>query len=92
MNIPFYQIDAFTRAPFTGNPAAICLLEEWPHDTLLQAIALAGGTIEFAKTDRIVVLRDGARERFQVRVNAIAKGRHLDDNILLQPGDTIIVP
>jgi polysaccharide export outer membrane protein len=59
---------------------------------VLHAIALAGGTVEFAKTDRIVVLRDGASQRFKVNMKAIAKGRHLDDNILLQPGDTIIVP
>ncbi len=26
--IPFYQVDAFTNKPFSGNPAAICLLEE----------------------------------------------------------------
>jgi polysaccharide export outer membrane protein len=59
---------------------------------VLQAIALAGGTIDFAKTDRIVVLRDGGGQRFKVSMKAIAKGRHLEDNILLLPGDTIIVP
>jgi len=31
MSIPLYQVDAFTRAPFTGNPAAVCLLPE-PRD------------------------------------------------------------
>lgn len=35
----FYQVDAFTNEPFKGNPAAICLLEEWPSEFILQAIA-----------------------------------------------------
>ena len=28
MDIPFYQVDAFTRRVFSGNPAAICPLKE----------------------------------------------------------------
>jgi len=37
--IPFYQVDAFTNKPFSGNPAAVCLLEEElsPKDMLLIA-------------------------------------------------------
>ena len=39
MRIPLYQVDAFADRAFAGNPAAVCLLEEWPADSLLQAIA-----------------------------------------------------
>lgn len=39
MKIKQYQVDAFAERPFTGNPAAVCLLEQWPDDALLQAIA-----------------------------------------------------
>jgi len=39
MNIPFYQVDAFSHQPFKGNPAAICLLDTPISDTLMQAIA-----------------------------------------------------
>lgn len=39
MNVPFYQVDAFTSRAFGGNPAAVILLEEWPEDVVLQAIA-----------------------------------------------------
>ncbi len=39
MKIPFYQVDAFTAEIFSGNPAAVCLLEDWLEDTKLQAIA-----------------------------------------------------
>lgn len=34
-----YQIDAFTQGPFTGNPAAVCPLEKWLPDELMQKIA-----------------------------------------------------
>lgn len=37
--IPLVQVDAFAPGPFTGNPAAVCLLERWLDDALLQAIA-----------------------------------------------------
>lgn len=39
MKIRQYQIDAFASRPFTGNPAAVCPLEAWLDDALLQAIA-----------------------------------------------------
>ncbi len=39
MKIPMYQVDAFTRERFHGNPAAVCLLEEWLPDDIMQAIA-----------------------------------------------------
>lgn len=39
MNIPYFHIDAFTGEVFSGNPAGVCLLEEWPVDELLQKIA-----------------------------------------------------
>lgn len=39
MKIPIYQVDAFTSEVFSGNPAAVCLLERWLDDTQLQAIA-----------------------------------------------------
>ncbi len=34
-----FQIDAFATRPFQGNPAAVCPLEDWLPDALLQAIA-----------------------------------------------------
>ncbi|MCX7667325.1 MAG: PhzF family phenazine biosynthesis protein [Atribacterota bacterium] len=36
--ISIYQVDAFTERLFAGNPAAVCMLEEWLPDELLQAI------------------------------------------------------
>ena len=37
--LPLYQVDAFTSAPFRGNPAAVCLLDASLPDGTLQAIA-----------------------------------------------------
>jgi PhzF family phenazine biosynthesis protein len=48
MNIPLYQIDAFTGSVFRGNPAAVCPLEEWLDDSLMQAIAQENNLSETA--------------------------------------------
>jgi PhzF family phenazine biosynthesis protein len=48
MNIPIYQVDAFTRQTFKGNPAAVCLMASWPQDNLLQSIALENNLSETA--------------------------------------------
>ncbi len=40
MKIPVFQIDAFTDVPFSGNPAAVCPLDEWLPDDVMQSIAL----------------------------------------------------
>lgn len=39
MRIKQYQVDAFARRVFEGNPAAICPLDAWLKDEILQAIA-----------------------------------------------------
>ncbi len=48
MKIPLYQVDAFTSEVFKGNPAAVCLLDEWLDDTRLQAIAAENNLSETA--------------------------------------------
>jgi PhzF family phenazine biosynthesis protein len=39
MKIDLYQVDAFAKQVFAGNPAAVCPLAVWPDDRILQAIA-----------------------------------------------------
>lgn len=39
MTIPIYIVNAFSFGPFTGNPAAICVLEQWPAVAVMQSIA-----------------------------------------------------
>ena len=48
MKIPMYQIDAFTSRVFSGNPAAVCPLESWLDDSVLQAIAQENNLSETA--------------------------------------------
>ncbi len=48
MKIPFYQVDAFSRKIFGGNPAAVCLLESWLSDDVLQAISAENNLPETA--------------------------------------------
>jgi PhzF family phenazine biosynthesis protein len=48
MKIPLYQIDAFTSEVFSGNPAAVCPLENWLDDSLMQAIAMENNLSETA--------------------------------------------
>ncbi len=48
MKIPLYQIDAFAGRLFGGNPAAICVLEDWLDDETLQAIARENNLSETA--------------------------------------------
>lgn len=37
--IPLFHVDASTDRPFSGNPAAVCLLPAWKEDRWLQAVA-----------------------------------------------------
>lgn len=62
--------------------------------TVAQALALAGGFREFAKRDRIVLLRENRGERKAIPFNFrdLEVGINLDQNIVLESGDTIIVP
>jgi len=48
MNLTIYQIDAFTNEVFKGNPAAVCPLEEWIDESLMQRIALENNLAETA--------------------------------------------
>ncbi len=46
--LPIYQVDAFTNRAFGGNPAAVCTMDEFPGDDLLQLIALENNLSETA--------------------------------------------
>jgi PhzF family phenazine biosynthesis protein len=48
MQIPLIQVDAFTDEVFSGNPAAVCPLLEWPRDNVMQAIAAENNLSETA--------------------------------------------
>jgi PhzF family phenazine biosynthesis protein len=48
MELPIYQVDAFTDRLFAGNPAAVCPLDAWLPDAAMQAIAAENNLSETA--------------------------------------------
>jgi len=48
MRIPYFQVSAFTSDTFGGNPAGVCLLEDWLPDLVLQRIAAENNLSETA--------------------------------------------
>ncbi len=79
----------------TGEVAHPGTFDLEPRGKLMQALALAGGLTPYAK-GRVVVLRDGRdgrqERRFEIELKSIITGRKPEANLLLQPGDTLIVP
>lgn len=49
--VPYWHVDAFADRPFAGNQAAVMILDEWPDDSMLQAI---GAENMFAETAFLV--------------------------------------
>lgn len=47
-NLKIFQIDTFTDKLFSGNPAAVCILEQWLPDDLMQSIAHENNLAETA--------------------------------------------
>ena len=62
--------------------------------TVLQLIAMSGGLMEYAKKDGIVVLRteNGKQTSYRFNYKEVAQQKNLNQNILLQIGDTVLVP
>jgi polysaccharide export outer membrane protein len=98
--IPDAVVTVSVKAP-NGNRVFVIGKVNRPGDfpllrptDVMQALSLAGGATPFASTDKIRVLhRDGLRQTsMRFRYSDVARGRNLDQNILLQSGDTVIVP
>lgn len=64
MQIPIYQVDAFTNRPFSGNPAAVCPLAEWLSDVTMQAIAAENN---LAETAFFVRNKSGSKGNYDLR-------------------------
>ncbi len=64
-----------------------------PNMTVLQALSSSGMT-QFANTKKIYVLRmeNGKQQKLPVNYRKLVKGEQMDQNYILQPGDTIVVP
>jgi polysaccharide export outer membrane protein len=63
--------------------------------TVLQLISRAGGVSIYAKQKDILVIRtdeNGQQISIPFNYDEVKRGRRLDQNILLKPGDTVVVP
>ncbi len=60
--LPLFQVDAFSSKPFCGNPAAVCLLDEFPEDGLLRDIAA-----EMNLSETAFVAHRPSKTRFEIR-------------------------
>jgi polysaccharide biosynthesis/export protein len=63
--------------------------------TVLDAIALAGGFRDFAKQKSIYILRqksDGTQQKLPFNYKEVVKGKNVEQNITLEPRDTVVVP
>ena len=65
-----------------------------PRVDVMQALAMAGGTTPFAALNDIKILRrTGDRQMvLNFQYNNVARGRNLEQNIVLQSGDIVVVP
>jgi polysaccharide biosynthesis/export protein len=73
------------------KPGALSLL---PNMTALQALSSCGGFTQFAKVKGIYILRveNGKQVQLPFNYKDVVKGKKPEDNVLLQPGDVIVVP
>ncbi len=62
--------------------------------TVIQMLATAGGLLEFADAENIIILRNEKGKQHSIRFNFkdVRRNKNLQQNIELKPGDTIIVP
>jgi len=61
--------------------------------TVLQLVAVAGGLLEYADAKNIMVMRNesGRQQSFKFNYNDVTHQKHLEQNISLKPGDTVVV-
>jgi polysaccharide biosynthesis/export protein len=82
------------RVYVTGEVMRTGALPLLPNMTVLQALASAGGFTQFAKLKDIYILRmeNGQQVKYAFDYKEALKGKHPERNILLRPGDLIVVP
>ena len=82
------------RVYITGEVAHAGAIPLLPNMTVLQALSSSGGFTQFAKTKAIYILRteDGKQVKHPFNYKDVRAGKNTDQNILLLPGDEIVVP
>ena len=76
-----------------GNVASPGMIPLTSEMNMLKLIAVAGGLLEYADKGNIVIIRteNGQEKRLKFNYNDVLKGKNVKQNILLQPGDTVVV-
>jgi polysaccharide export outer membrane protein len=82
------------RIYVTGEVARAGAFPLLPNMTVLQALSSSGGFTQFARLKNIYVLRveDGKQVKHPFNYKEAVNGKNPEQNILLQPGDVIVVP
>lgn len=76
---------------FVAKPSTYPLVSPM---NVLQLIALAGGLLDYANSKQIVVVRNenGKTTYHKFNYNDVVRQKHIEQNIALRPGDTVVVP
>jgi polysaccharide biosynthesis/export protein len=82
------------RIYVTGEVSRAGAFPLLPNMTILQALSSSGGFTQFAKLKNIYVLRteDGKQVKLPFNYKDAVNGKKPEQNVLLQPGDVIVVP
>jgi len=82
------------RVYVTGEVTRTGAFPLLPNMTVLQALSSSGGFTAFAKLKNIYVLRveEGKQVKHPFNYKDVVSGKNQAQNILLQPGDVIVVP
>lgn len=82
------------RVYITGEVSKAGAYPLLPGMTILQALSSAGGFTNFANTKKIYMFRavHGKRVVFPFNYKDVIRGKSIDQNVVLEAGDTIVVP
>ena len=74
-----------------NRPGAYPML---PNMTVLQALSGAGGFTQFANSSKVRILRmeNGKQASYNFNYKEVILGKNIDQNVVLKPGDSIVVP
>lgn len=90
MRIPLHQVDAFTNRPFAGNPAAVCPIDNWLPEPLMQSIAAENNLPETAFLVRRSDLDPPAETGYELRWFTPTKEVDLCGHATLASGHVVL--
>lgn len=82
------------RVYVTGEVAHAGAMPLLPQMTILQALSSSGGFTQFANVKKIYMFRmvNGKQVNFPFNYKDVIHGKNTNENVVLKPGDTIVVP